>query len=65
MEAQQLRELNHRTDIIARALSAEETHFQGEREIHMNQSIKNHLIEQIKFYQNIVGKLQEALNSFG
>ncbi|KAL7294914.1 hypothetical protein TKK_0011835 [Trichogramma kaykai] len=64
MEASQLRELNHRTDIIARALGAEESHFQTEREIHINQTIKNHLVEQINFYQKIVNKLQEALNSF-
>ncbi|KAJ8668097.1 hypothetical protein QAD02_009760 [Eretmocerus hayati] len=64
MEAQQLRELNHRTDVIARALGAEETHFQQEREIHVNQAIKNHLIEQINFYQKIVEKLQTALTSF-
>ena len=64
MEAQQLRELNHRTDVIARALGAEDSHFQSEREIHMNQAIKNHLVEQINFYQKITAKLQEALSSF-
>lgn len=64
MEAQQLRELNHRTDVIARALGAEESHFQQERDLHLNQAIKNHLVEQINFYQKIVEKLQEALNAF-
>ena len=64
MEAAQLRELNTRTDVIARTLSAEQSHFQTEREIHVNQTIKNHLVEQIKFYQQIVNKLQGALNSF-
>lgn len=64
MEAQQLRELNHRTDVIARALGAEETHFQSEREIHITQAMKIHLVEQINFYQKIVNKLQEALSSF-
>ena len=64
MEAQQLRDLQQRTDVIARALGAEETHFQTEREVHINQTIKNHLVEQINFYQKIVAKLQEALSSF-
>ncbi|XP_001601721.1 sorting nexin lst-4 [Nasonia vitripennis] len=64
MESAQLRELNHRTDVIARALGAEETHFQSEREIHITQAMKSHLVEQINFYQKIVDKLQEALNSF-
>ena len=64
MEAQQLREMQHRTDVIARAIGAEETHFQNEREVHINQTVKNHLTEQINFYQKIVTKLQEALNSF-
>ena len=64
MESQQLIELNHRTDIIARALMAEEAHFHSERKIHMNQTIKKHLVEQINFYQKIVDKLQEALHSY-
>lgn len=64
MEAQQLRELYSRTDVIARALGAEESHFQNEREVHLNQAVKTHLIEQIKFYQNITAKLQDALDSF-
>lgn len=64
MEPQQLRELSHRTDTIARALIAEETHFQTEREVHINQAMKTHLTEQIAFYQKIVNKLQEALNAF-
>lgn len=64
MEPQQLRELSHRTDVIARALIAEETHFQTEREVHINKAIKSHLAEQIAFYQKIVDKLREALSSF-
>lgn len=64
MEAQQLRELCQRTDVIARGLSAEETHFQSEREVHVKQAMKTHLTEQIAFYQKIVNKLQDALNSY-
>ncbi|XP_043282624.1 sorting nexin lst-4 [Venturia canescens] len=64
MEPQQLRELSHRTDVIARALLAEENHFQKEREIHINQAMKNHLTEQIAFYQKIVARLQEALSAY-
>ncbi|XP_076170724.1 sorting nexin 33-like protein SH3PX1 isoform X1 [Ptiloglossa arizonensis] len=64
MEPQQMRELSHRTDIIARALLAEETHFQTEQEIHITQAMKTHLTEQIRFYQKIVDKLREALNSY-
>lgn len=64
MEPQQLRDLSHRTDVIARALLAEETHFQTEQEIHLTQAMKTHLAEQIKFYQKIVDKLREALNAY-
>ena len=64
MEPQQLRELSHRTDVIARALLAEDDHFQTEREIHISQTMKNHLTEQIAFYQKIVARLQEALSAY-
>ncbi|XP_012277316.1 sorting nexin-9 [Orussus abietinus] len=64
MDPQQLRELSHRTDVIARAVMAEETHFQSEREVHMKQAMKNHLTEQIAFYQKIVNKLLEALGAY-
>lgn len=64
MEPQQLRDLSHRTDIIARALLAEEAHFQTEQEIHITHAMKTHLTEQITFYQKIVDKLREALNAF-
>lgn len=64
MEPQQLRDLSHRTDIIARALLAEETHFQTEQEIHLTHTMKTHLTEQITFYQKIVDKLREALNAY-
>lgn len=64
MEPQQLRDLSHRTDIIGRALLAEETHFQKEQEVHITHAMKTHLKEQIVFYQKIVDKLREALNAF-
>lgn len=64
MEPQQLRELSHRTDVIARALIAEEIHFQTEREVHIHKAVRTHLTEQIDFYQKIVDKLREALNAF-
>ncbi|XP_018312658.1 sorting nexin lst-4 [Mycetomoellerius zeteki] len=64
MEPQQLRDLSHRTDVIARALIAEEIHFQTEREVHVNKAVRTHLTEQIAFYQKIVNKLREALNTF-
>ncbi|XP_006607737.1 sorting nexin lst-4 [Apis dorsata] len=64
MEPQQLRDLSHRTDVIARALLAEEMHFQTEQEIYLTQTMKTHLTEQISFYQKIVDKLREALNSY-
>jgi len=64
MEPQQLRDLSHRTDVIARTLIAEEIHFQTEREVHINKAIKTHLTEQIAFYQKIVDKLREALSTF-
>ncbi|XP_066582375.1 sorting nexin lst-4 isoform X2 [Prorops nasuta] len=64
MELQQLREMSTRTDTIARALMAEESHFQSEREIHINQAMKTHLTEQIAFYQKIVNKLREALSAY-
>ncbi|KAG8042077.1 hypothetical protein G9C98_000068 [Cotesia typhae] len=64
MEPQELRELSRRTDVIARSLMAEETHFQSEIDVHVNQSMKNHLVEQIGFYQKIVSKLEEALAAY-
>jgi len=64
MEPQQLRDLSHRTDVIARALIAEESHFQAEREVHINKAVKTHLTEQIAFYQKIVDKLREAVSAF-
>lgn len=64
LEPQQLRELSRRTDMITRALIAEETHFQTEREVHINKAIKTHLTEQIAFYKKIVEKLEEALSAF-
>ncbi|XP_029041095.1 sorting nexin lst-4 [Osmia bicornis bicornis] len=64
MEPQQLRELSHRTDIIARTVFAEETHFQTEKEIHLTQAMKTHLKEQITFYQKIVDRLREALSAY-
>lgn len=64
MEPQQLRDLSHQTDVIGRAVMAEESHFQSEREIHINHAMKRHLEEQISFYQKIVSKLQEALNAY-
>lgn len=64
MEPQQLRDLSHRTDVIARALLAEEMHLQTEQEIHLTQAMKTHLIEQITFYQKIVDKLREALITY-
>lgn len=64
MEPQQLRDLSHRTDVIARALQAEETYFQTEQEIHITQAMKTHLTEQITFYQKIVDKLREALSAY-
>ncbi|XP_076643986.1 sorting nexin 33-like protein SH3PX1 isoform X1 [Halictus rubicundus] len=64
MEPQKLRDLSHRTDIIARALLAEEAHFQTEQEIHITQAMKTHLTEQITFYQKIVDKLREALHAY-
>ncbi|XP_063971952.1 sorting nexin lst-4 [Diachasmimorpha longicaudata] len=64
MESNQLRELSRKTDVIARTLMAEEVHFQTEREVHIQQAMKNHLTEQIRFYQNIVAKLQDALAAY-
>lgn len=64
LEPQQLRELSRRTDVITRALMAEETHFHMEREVHINKAMKTHLTEQIAFYKKIVDKLQEALSVF-
>ncbi|XP_017790106.1 PREDICTED: sorting nexin lst-4 [Habropoda laboriosa] len=64
MELQQLRDLSQRTDVMARALLAEEMHFQTEQEIHLTQAMKTHLTEQITFYQKIVDKLREALNAY-
>ncbi|XP_011307071.1 sorting nexin lst-4 [Fopius arisanus] len=64
MELNQLGELSRKTDIIARTLLAEESHFQTEREVHIQQAMRKHLEEQINFYKNIVSKLQDALAAY-
>lgn len=60
MGNQQLAEVNRRVDVISYAVMAEMTHFREERDKHLKETLKDFIEEQIKFYSNIVARLQEA-----
>lgn len=60
MSNSQLQEVSRRTDIVSYTVLAELTHFKSERDTHLKQTLKNFIAEQIKFYQNVVTRLQEA-----
>lgn len=60
MSNPQLQEVNRRTDIVTYSVMAELTHFKSERDTHLKQTLKNFINEQIKFYQGVVARLQEA-----
>lgn len=60
MGNQQLAEVNRRVDVISYAVMAEMTHFREERDKHLKETLKEFMEEQIKFYSNIVARLQEA-----
>ncbi|KAH8302264.1 hypothetical protein KR044_004558 [Drosophila immigrans] len=60
MSPAQLQDVNRRTDVVSYTVLAELTHFKSERDTHLKQTLKNFIGEQIKFYQNVVAKLQEA-----
>ncbi|XP_065359083.1 sorting nexin-18 [Calliphora vicina] len=60
MSNSQMADVNRRTDIISYAVIAEMSHFRMEREIHLKQTLKSLIEEQIKFYAGIVSRLQDA-----
>ncbi|KAH8398287.1 hypothetical protein KR215_002715 [Drosophila sulfurigaster] len=60
MSPAQLQDVNRRTDVVSYTVLAELTHFKSERDTHLKQTIKNFIGEQIKFYQGVVARLQEA-----
>ncbi|XP_077286975.1 sorting nexin 33-like protein SH3PX1 [Arctopsyche grandis] len=64
MEVIQLNEVIKRTDVVTYALLAEMNHFKTERTVDLKAAMQQYLTEQIKFYKNIVGKLESALNHF-
>lgn len=60
----QLQEVNRRTDVMSYTLMAELGHFREERDSHLRQTIRNFIVEQVKFYQTIVDELQETQKLF-
>ncbi|EDV95876.1 sorting nexin lst-4 [Drosophila grimshawi] len=60
MSNAQLQEVNKRTDCVSYTLLAELTHFKTERDTHLKQTLKDFIAEQIKFYQGVVARLEEA-----
>lgn len=60
MSNAQLHEVNKRTDIVTYTVLAELTHFKSQRDTHLKETLKNFIAEQIKFYQGVVNRLQEA-----
>ncbi|KAH8379536.1 hypothetical protein KR009_005497 [Drosophila setifemur] len=60
MNNSQLQDVNRRTDVVSYTVMAELTHFKSERDTHLKTTLKNFIGEQIKFYQGVVARLQEA-----
>lgn len=60
----QLQEVNRRTDIMSYAVLAEMNHFRQERDVHLKETMKNLIQNQIVFYQDIVARLQDAQRFF-
>ncbi|KAH8259594.1 hypothetical protein KR026_007062 [Drosophila bipectinata] len=60
MSNPQLQDVNRRTDVVTYTVMAELTHFKSERDTHLKQTLKTFINEQIKFYQGVVARLQEA-----
>ncbi|XP_034482626.1 sorting nexin-33 [Drosophila innubila] len=60
MSQAQLQDVNRRTDVVSYTVLAELTHFKSERDTHLKQTLKMFIGEQIKFYQGVVARLQEA-----
>jgi sorting nexin-9/18/33 len=60
----QLQEVNRRVDVFNYALMAEMSHFRAERDVHLKQTMRDLISEQIEFYARIIDKLQEAKKFF-
>lgn len=64
MDNAQLLEVQQRVEVVNYAVLAEINHFKVERTLDLKNTMKQFLKEQIQFYQNIVGELQNALNAY-
>lgn len=64
MTTEELDLVTRRTDIISYSVLAEINHFHRDSAQEINKTMKSFISEQIKFYQNIVDKLQQAYNAF-
>lgn len=60
----QLQEVNRRTDIMSYAVLAEMNHFRAERDVHMKKAMKHFIQEQIKFYREVITRLETAQRFF-
>lgn len=60
----QLQEVNRRTDIMSYAVLAEMNHFREERDVHLKKAMKHFIQEQIKFYREVISRLETAQRFF-
>ncbi|CAH0560122.1 unnamed protein product [Brassicogethes aeneus] len=60
----QLNDIRKRGDCLTYAVFAELNHFQMEKNTDLRLSMKTLLVDQIKFYKNIVGQLEDTLSRF-
>ncbi|KAF7287910.1 sorting nexin 33-like protein SH3PX1 [Rhynchophorus ferrugineus] len=59
-----LTDVRKRSDVVTYTVFAELNHFQQERDHDLKRALKDFLQEQLNFYRNIVGKLEETLSQF-
>lgn len=64
MDNAQLLDVQKRVEVVNYTVLAEVNHFRTERTIDLQNTMKQFLSEQIKFYQNIVSELQNALSTY-
>ncbi|XP_013106924.2 sorting nexin-18 [Stomoxys calcitrans] len=64
MTPTQMIDVNRRTDVITYAVIAEMSHFRKQRETHFKDTLKTLIEEQMKFYNGLISKLQDAYAKF-
>ncbi|XP_072045493.1 sorting nexin-33-like isoform X5 [Amphiura filiformis] len=64
MDFEEAESVKQRADVVSYAMMAEINHFQDERVRNFKEAMEGFLTEQIKFYQNVTAKLEDALGKF-